>query len=502
MNAIYCPTWLPISFSNPVTWPKQTTRDWIDGALRRFVYITLVALIFAGTARKVDAKEKVLLDFTGAGANDAEEQGTRGPFQNSPTVGRAARAAAGAPAIGPLTIEQQAAVDAAIDMMMNDIKTQMEAAYAGKWIEFVVKKKAGDAVPGGITRTIDFVSGVDDTAVPGSFGFFNGDKAWVLVDNFNGNVWIPANNVGGAAKAEADRQLDKAELTRAIAKTTAHELGHVYLGAGHPPSTSIQKAPEADARGKGLVLDPAKSSIMSQGFNIFDLGAGGGKLAFSAANMKRIEKLIGTSEANGHKPGRKKKSAKEGDRDALGTETGSRDSVFNPSIDPGILPAGTSGTDVLLPDGVHTFNLTFDQIVGGVDAAFLEIGLYGVNTVLNPGSVELSLAGIPLIGALDSFDTTPSPIDPNPVGSQVLNLVLDLENIVSFGGLAGLTGLFNDAANLVSVPLEISIAGGFGGTIAVDFAELEVFMVPEPATAILLACCLPLLAFNRRRWRK
>ncbi len=478
-----------------VNWSKV----WSGLNFRRLATVLLVSVLGLSLTSPTSANEKVLLDFTGGGANNAEEQGTRGPFQNSPEVNRVARAAAGAPAVGPLTPQQQQAVDAAIMMMVDDIKTQMEAAYAGKWIEFFVKKANTDPVPGGITKTIDFVSGVDDTAVPGSFGFFDGNKAWVLVDNFNHNVWIPANNVGGAAKPEADRKLDKAELTRAIAKTTAHELGHQYLGAGHPAGAFIQKQPTADAKGKPLVLDNAKTSIMAQGYNVFDLGAGAGKLAFSDKNMKRIEKLIGTSKDNSHKPARPKKPAKNGTRDGLGTGIVGRDMLFNPSIDPLSLPLGSFGTDVLLPAGVHAFELPFDQIVGQVDAAFLEIGIYGANTAAFPGSVELSLGGIPLLGAMDGIDSSPSDVDPSTIGSQLLSVVVDLEDFASFGGLPGLTGLFNNGANLVSIPLEISIAPGFDSLIAIDFAELEVFMIPEPTTGLLVLANLLIIVAMRRR---
>lgn len=433
----------------------------------------LFLLAAAGAPAPARANEIVLLDFSGGGNNDDEEQGNRKPFKNSTIIQRLDAADA------TMTAEQIA------NMMMDDIKKQMEDAYAGKWITFTK-----DPNQPGITKSIDFVAGVDDTAVPGSFGFFDGNKAWVLPDNFDFEVWIPDSAPGGA---ERDGKMNKAELTRALAKTAAHELGHMLLGAGHPASKSLTKAGEA--ADKPLALDPASSTLMAQGTNVFDLGDGADKLGFSKENMKKIEKLIGTSSAKGHKKPKKLKRAKQGDRDAVGTEsseTTGRDGRFNPSIAPGLIfgDAGEQamGTDVLLDAGTLTYELLFPETVGQVDSAFLDLGLYSLAGDLD--ALSMSFEGVDLTASLSGIDTSPVPSDTDPSGSQVVVSTIDLED---FFTLSELTSFFSDGSAVVELGVPTS------AIYAVDFVSVDAFMAaPEPTTASALGIGLISWLFARR----
>lgn len=141
------------------------------------------------------------------------------------------------------------------NMIMNDIKSNLESLYSDYWITFTKEKPTE-----GKFKTLDFFGGVKRKGkISAGTAPLNGDKAWIFVD-----VWADTNLKFW--RDGKDGLLDKTEVTNTLSKTAAHELGHLF-GLGENNSMRMKNEPGPDDTPTVGAIDTYKpsSGVMAQG---------------------------------------------------------------------------------------------------------------------------------------------------------------------------------------------------------------------------------------------
>ncbi len=362
------------------------------------------------------------------------------------------------------------------DMLKASILAEVQMIYMDVDVEFTTDKNAG-----GIDKTIHVVGGARDK--DGSLGFvrgLNSAKGWVMVDQYDQqDVWI---------EPDQDRKLTKAEAVHAIGKTVAHELGHLF---GLPDVNTMRAANSHTPAGGGAGTAGATKAIKPAAGTMVQ-GITPDKTPFKDDHLKKLQKDIGKP-AEGKK---KKDVATTGDKDLFNQdEPGSRagfEDVGVPRQIPGVLgPPDFDGTDATLPGGQLVLPLllppTFDPFL--IDSAFLEIRTHDVVPI---EMVQLSLqssAPIPvppvdllaptMDGVMNEFALLDQP------NGEYGSVLMDLSHFASLGDLIQILG---------TDPLLVIEGGGF----AVDYVELTVFSVPEPAGFAIFTATVVVAAYRRR----
>lgn len=376
-----------------------------------------------------------------------------------------------------IATELQAAVDA-----------RLQAMFAGLNLRFTSQVGGTDAIIGAFAGQLYF-----DRAATGDKTAGRSDvaarRAIVVVDEFDiDRVFIPPPPAYGYIRRLEMHSADTAphnEVANAMAKTIAHEVGHLFGLAGDVNRAGMTIQPEP---GNGPVLGPQDKVTTNPDFGVMAQGLMILPTEFSADEKKFLGKVLGTTAGAGvpAQAPRLRDVIRVGDIDRFGTgETGvQRDMALAQSLATGRVVSeadDAAGTDTVLAAGTVEFVfLLTSPVASDLESAFLQVSL------LNAGSGSVQHAWLRIGGVdLDLGDGF-ADLDAEGITTSVL---LDLGSVP--GALDRLRG-----APSFGVRLELASAG-----VAIDYLQFDAFghEMPEPSTLALLTLMLPGLAVARRR---